>query len=167
MNSTLSVTSKAPAKSTPAQLYLKIGRLNPVPVFSADHASRIWMQYRDGLCLGASDSPDALLKMGGATVGYVSYNGRVWKGRPNATLMSKAPIAEPAIVKGVQGDDWIYVEDLMEERGKMMRVVDVYYKERAITLEDPSGQMCDRIYVREREGHDRFFCSFRIENIPA
>lgn len=151
-----------PAPAPAPSLALHIGRLRPIPVASAEQASRIWQLYRDGLGLSGSDSPTALLKHAGQTVGYVSYNGRVWKGKATGKAQQQPPVAEAAKVEGVQVGDWLFVEDLMTGRGTMMEVKAVYGPARAITLEDPTGKLCDRIYVREREGHDRFFTVFNI-----
>lgn len=151
----------ATAAAPPATLTLHIGRLRPVPVASAEQASRIWQLYRNGLCLASSESPKVLIKHQGQTVGYVSYNGRVWAGKPTG-LPKGAPIAEAAKVEGVQVGDWLYAEDMMTERGTMMEVKAVYGPARAITLEDPTGKLCDRIYVREQTGHDRFHVNFQL-----
>lgn len=148
-----------PAPAPAASLALHIGRLRPVPVASAEQASRIWQLYRDGLGLSGSDSPTVLLKHGGQTVGYVSYNGRVWKGKPTSKAQQNPLVADAAKVSGVQVGDWLFVEDMMNGRGAMMEVKAVYSPARAITLEAINGQ---RIYMREQGGHDRFFAIFTL-----
>lgn len=68
-----------PAKT----MFLQIGRRR-YQVASLQQASEMWERARDASGLGASQiGGDALIvNDSGATVAYVSYNGRVWAGQP-------------------------------------------------------------------------------------
>lgn len=121
-----------------AVVTLCIGRHNPIPVASAEEASRIWQFYREALNLGGSDSPHALLKSGHLTLGYVSYNGRVWKGRPTVPVKvqnARTPIAEAADIRtGIRIGDWLPVEDMVDGLLLMGKVTAIHREDRALTL---------------------------------
>lgn len=122
-----------------ADVTLCIGRHQPIAVASAEEASRIWQLYRDALNLGGSDSPNALLKVGHRTIGYVSYNGRIWKGRPTDPVEvqnKRKPIAEAADVRhtGIRVGDCLPVEDMVDGILFIGRVTDIHRDERALTI---------------------------------
>ena len=143
-------------------LSLHIGRHAAIPVNSAEQASRIWQIYREGLNLGGSESPKVLIKHGGKTVGYVSYNGRVWKGLPKMTgspLVAEAAPIPTALVVG----DWIPVEDMERGTLKLVRVVAVWPNDGgAVSFDVRPGE---RIYYHPKRMHPRYFAG--IHSIHA
>lgn len=161
MNALISNTGKAPSTLPQAGLKLQIGRYATIPVNTAEEASRAWVIFRDALNLGGSESPFVLLKHGHNTVGYVSYNGRIWKGRPTdpvKVLNARSPIAEAADTRdGLRVGDWLPVEDMIEERFCMGRVVRTYPDKQAISLDLADGT---RLYLQVGKLHDRYFTSF-------
>lgn len=70
-------------------------------VASPAEASRVWLAVHDGLMragyyTGASRfSPTTLMDAKRKVVAYVSYNGRVWAGKPNDWTPKTEPIYEP------------------------------------------------------------------------
>jgi hypothetical protein len=143
----------APA-ANPAKLNLHIGRHQGIPVESAEQASRIWQLYRESLNLGGSESPKVLLKHQGQTVGYVSYNGRVWKGNP--TKLNNEMVAEAASrPTSLQVGDWIPVEDMERGTMKLVKVVAVWPKDGgAVSFDIRPGE---RIYYHPHRMHPRYF----------
>lgn len=56
---------------------MTIGKRHTIEVGSVEEASRLYCEYRDSTGEGASTFPDG--KVNGHTI---SYNGKVWKGKP-------------------------------------------------------------------------------------
>ena len=145
-----------------ATLTLHIGRHRPIPVASAEQASRIWQIYREVLNLGGSDAPNALLKSGRTTVGYVSYNGRVWKGLPTQFSATKQPVAEAAKVEGLRIGDLIPVEDMETGTMRLVEVLAVWERDgNAVSFDWKPGQ---RIYFHPKRMHSRFFTNLQPFN---
>ena len=135
-------------------LSLHIGRHQGIPVESAEQASRIWQMYRESLNIGGSESPKVLLKHQGQTVGYVSYNGRVWKGNP--TKLNNEMVAEAASrPTSLQVGDWIPVEDMERGTMKLVKVVAVWPKDGgAVSFDIRPGE---RIYYHPQRMPPRYF----------
>jgi hypothetical protein len=77
-----------PAKT----MFLQIRRKR-YEVASFQQASEMFCAARDKSALGASRIPSPLIVDGqGAVVGYVSYNGRVWPGTPQAWKPGVQPL---------------------------------------------------------------------------
>lgn len=161
MNALQTTTGTTPTTLPQGGLILQIGRYGRIPVKTAEEASRAWSFFRDALDLGGSDSPYVLLKHGHKTVGYVSYNGRIWKGRPDrpvAELNKSNPIAEAADIRaGIRVGDWLPVEDMEEERFHLGKVVATYPDRQAISLDLADGT---RLYLQAGKLHDRYFTFF-------
>lgn len=162
------IDCEAPDLPIPAELShepvvtLHIGRHQGIPVSSAEEASRIWQMYREGLNLGGSESPKVLLKCEGKTVGYVSYNGRVWKGLPKMT--ASPLVAEAAsLPTSVRVGDWIPVEDMERGTLKLVQVVAVWPNDGgAVSFDVRPGE---RIYYHPKRMHQRYFAG--IHSIHA
>lgn len=141
-----------------AQVHLHIGRHKPIPVDSAEAASRIWQMYRDALNLGGSESPNALLKVGGMTVGHVSYNGRVWKGQEARSIYAAAaPLVSEAAPRAtaIDAGDWIPVESMETGALRLVKVLRTFPDDGgAFNFDWSAGE---RIYYHPERGHDRFF----------
>jgi hypothetical protein len=60
-----------------------------VIVRNSEEASNIYLDYIDANLIGGQEAPHCLLFLNDKQVGFVSYNGRVWKGIswPEATVM--------------------------------------------------------------------------------
>lgn len=70
-------------------MILKIGQRYRVEVASLEEASRVYQRLRNESGEGGSTWPTGLLP------GYhVSYNGRVWKGRPKDWKPGAEPVLE-------------------------------------------------------------------------
>ena len=157
-----SVNGQVPAVPPTAPLTLHIGRHKGIPVSSAEQASRIWQIYREVLNLGGSDAPNALLKSGRTTVGYVSYNGRVWKGLPTQFSATKQPVAEAAKVEGLRIGDLIPVEDMETGTMRLVEVLAVWERDgNAVSFDWKPGQ---RIYFHPKRMHGRFFTNLHPFN---
>jgi len=67
-------------------------------------ASAAWCAYRDERALRGSNAPHVLLSDAGAHVGYVSYNGRVWSGRPTDPVSTpRVPLFDPYVAAAEVG----------------------------------------------------------------
>ena len=65
-------------------------------VQSWEQVSKAYRDTIDQLDLGASETPRCeILNLRGEVVAYVSYNGRVWPGRPENWTSEKRPIYDP------------------------------------------------------------------------
>lgn len=161
MNALIPTTGATPSAQPQASLKLQIGRYWTIPVKTAEEASRAWAFFREALNLGGSESPHVLLKHGHLTVGYVSYNGRIWKGRPTDPVKvqnARKPIAEAADTRdGLRVGDWLPVEDMLEDRFHLGKVVRTYPDKQAISLDLADGT---RLYLQANKLHDRYFTSF-------
>lgn len=159
MNTTaLSIPAGLPANAPTARLSLVIGRHKPIPVETAEQASRIWQIYRQGLNLGGSESPSVLLKMGSTTVGYVSYNGRVWKGKPARSIYAaQSPLVAEAAprVTSIEAGDWIPVENMETGALRLVEVIKTFPDDGgAFNFDWSAGE---RIYYHPTRMHHRFF----------
>ena len=57
-----------------------------IPVRTIDTARALWIEYRDGMGLGASDMVRGcgnFYDESGTLIAYISYNGRMWTGTPD------------------------------------------------------------------------------------
>lgn len=78
---------------TPAKImFLQIGRKR-YQVDSFKQASEMFCVARDKSGNGASRTPSPLIvDENGVAIGYVSYNGRVWLGAPQAWVPGAMPV---------------------------------------------------------------------------
>lgn len=65
------------------------------PVLSLAEASAIYRAARDAYGEGVSSMPRADVLRYGIHYGYISYNGRVWYGRPESWVPGAAPVYDP------------------------------------------------------------------------
>lgn len=71
-----------------------------LPYLGAQHASRAYRHTIDKMGLGASQTPQCLIKTAsGDIVGHISYNGRVWDFAPQDWTPESRPVFDPC--KGV------------------------------------------------------------------
>ena len=79
-----------------APVFVQIGRRRYEAASLAD-ASRMFCAARDKSGHGASRTPTPLLyDRDGRLIGHVSYNGRVWAGRPQDWQPGAKPLVESA-----------------------------------------------------------------------
>jgi hypothetical protein len=95
----------------PGGLFITIGGRR-YPINSLEDASRKWDQVRDAAGTGSSETPTPLIvNAAGETIGYISYNGRVWRGRPQDSLGGKNELLYdnrlPATEKTSQGEQFL------------------------------------------------------------
>lgn len=83
----------APAKP----LSLKIGK-RAYPIQSFAQASAMVDEVRKTSGVGGSEFPRILVFEGSEAIGYVSYNGRVWKGDPMDTTNSNELLYDNRLV---------------------------------------------------------------------
>lgn len=75
---------------------LVIGRkVYPVPDLRT--ASRLFAAARDAAMEGASDMPPVHVRLNGKRWGYISYNGKVWQGTPQAWTSGAVPAFDPYV----------------------------------------------------------------------
>ena len=73
-------------------MFLQVGRKR-YQVETFQQASEVFCAARDKSGNGASRTPSPLiLDEHGGAIGYVSYNGRVWAGAPQAWLSGTQPL---------------------------------------------------------------------------
>ncbi len=65
------------------RLYIEIDEDNPMPVDSFEDASKRFRAVIDKAGVGASEAMTPIIRDGnGKQIAYISYNGRVWRGKP-------------------------------------------------------------------------------------
>lgn len=84
-----------PATIEPIPAAVRVGK-RQFPFTSYAHVSAAYRGTIDRLGIGGSETPPCLLiGANGSTVGYVSYNGRVWAGDPRNWISGKEPVYSP------------------------------------------------------------------------
>lgn len=69
-------------------------------VSSLAEASRKFCAARDAAGSGMSDTPVVFVERGGESFAYLSYNGRVWAGKPKDWTAGQEPLYDPRAARG-------------------------------------------------------------------
>lgn len=60
-----------------------------------EQVSRAYRETIEMLGLGASETPRCLITKGGKVIAHVTYNGRVWPGKPSDWSATLRPLYDP------------------------------------------------------------------------
>lgn len=96
------MTTSSTALNSRGAMILRVTRgkrVSEVQIQTVNEASAWWCAKRDHrntTVIGASRMPKIEIVVGGEVRGYVSYNGKVWAGRPSDPYQSgQKPIFDP------------------------------------------------------------------------
>lgn len=92
------MTNEMTTTSPTPQMILRMTRGKAVkeqPVATLNEASAIWSAYRDQKGLRSSSAPRVDIVVEGEPRAYVSYNGKVYEGRPEGWKSGVKPLFDP------------------------------------------------------------------------